>query len=84
MTINSLGTAGDYNGDLKVNAADYVSWRKNPGPNGGDPGGYVAWRENFNPNQGSASTLANAAVPEPASWMLVAFLLLLPISSRRR
>src|SRR5262249_44522541 len=31
MTINSLGTPGDYNGDTKINVADYVTWRKNPG-----------------------------------------------------
>src|SRR4051812_3472186 len=39
--------AGDYNGDGKVNAADYVLWRKNPANFGGDPAGYITWRNNL-------------------------------------
>ena len=33
---------GDYNNDGKVNAADYVLWRKDPNSFGG-PGGYATW-----------------------------------------
>jgi autotransporter-associated beta strand protein len=67
---------GDYNGDNKVNAADYVTWRKNPsGPgNGGDPGGYITWRENFGPAAGSSSGLSDlepGAVPEPTSFVIL-------------
>jgi hypothetical protein len=35
---------GDYNEDNSVDAADYVSWRKN---DGGNPAGYQTWRTNF-------------------------------------
>jgi len=31
---------GDYNGDGKVDAADYVAWRKDPADHGGTPDGY--------------------------------------------
>jgi len=58
------GLDGDYNGDGKVDARDYVEWRKNPAAHGGNPGGYNTWRANFGAMSGSASV---AAVPEPAS-----------------
>jgi len=51
---------GDWNGDTKVNAADYVTWRKNPAAFGNDPGGYVTWRENFSTTSGSGSGLSGA------------------------
>jgi fibronectin-binding autotransporter adhesin len=80
MTINSLGTPGDYNGDTKINVADYVTWRKNPGGNGNDPG-YVTWRENFNTSQSAGAGLSGASVPEPATWMLA--LLVAALAFRR-
>ncbi len=43
----TLDIAGDYNHDGKVDAADYVLWRKAPDTYGGDPGGYDTWRMNF-------------------------------------
>jgi hypothetical protein len=66
----SPGLPGDYNQDGKVDAADYVVWRKNPGAFGGDPGGYNTWRTNFDRTAGSGSGSA-AAVPEPVTlWPL--------------
>jgi hypothetical protein len=66
------GLAGDYNGDLKVNAADYVLWRKSPGTYGGNPAGYNTWRANFGTGgPGSGSGISGAAVPEPASAVLL-------------
>jgi hypothetical protein len=59
---------GDYNGDGKVDAADYVAWRKTPGNFGGDPGGYDTWRANF----GEGGPGGGGAVPEPASMLLIA------------
>ena len=44
---------GDYNGDIHVNAADYVTWRKDPAGHGGADG-YATWRQNF-----GAEDLAN-------------------------
>jgi hypothetical protein len=60
---------GDYSGDGKVDAADYVLWRKNPGAYGG-PEGYNAWRANFGQPAGSGAGLDSQNVPEPLSWML--------------
>jgi hypothetical protein len=63
---------GDYNGNGKVDAADYVLWRKNPSAFGGDPGGYNTWRASFGnpPGAGSAFGETVTAVPEPGSLIL--------------
>ncbi len=76
MQIEStaVALAGDYNADGKVDAADYVVWRKDPSAHGGDPAGYNTWRTNFDQPPGSGGALgagAAAAVPEPALWTLV-------------
>ena len=66
---------GDHNDDGKVDAADYIVWRKNQGtrntlpndPNGGTIGAtqYNTWRANFGEMAGSGSVAtANATVPE--------------------
>lgn len=72
-TLTSLlappGLDGDYNGDGKVDASDYVDWRKNPAAHGGDPGGYNTWRANFGAMSGSGS--ATAAVPEPTTGAML-------------
>lgn len=80
-----MGVPGDYNADGKVDAADYVVWRKNPAAFGGDPDGYNTWRTNFDRTSGAGSGLGAAAVPEPASCVL-AVIMLVGISSlgRRR
>jgi len=62
---------GDYNMDGKVDAADYVLWRKN-NINGAQ--GYTDWRNNFGAMAGSGSAevaSAVSAVPEPASPVLL-------------
>jgi hypothetical protein len=66
------GLDGDYNGDGKVDAADYVVWRKDPASFGGDPGGYDTWRANFGAmlGAGSGASLAGT-IPEPASLVLL-------------
>jgi hypothetical protein len=66
----SAGLTGDYNGDGKVDAADYVVWRKDPASFGGAQG-YADWRANFGATAGSGSGSGLAAVPEPASAMLL-------------
>jgi hypothetical protein len=65
-----VGLPGDYNNDGRVDSADYVVWRKNPGGFGGDPAGYNTWRTNFGRTSGSGSA-ASAAVPEPGMVGLV-------------
>jgi fibronectin-binding autotransporter adhesin len=67
---------GDFNLDTKVDAADYVLWRKNPGGvfTAAD---YDTWRTHFGQPPGSgaavggAANLANSAVPEPSSMLSV-------------
>jgi hypothetical protein len=66
----STALDGDYNGDGKVDAADYVVWRKDPASFGGDPAGYNTWVANFGNMAGSGSG-ALAAVPEPSSVVLL-------------
>ena len=66
--------SGDYNNNGKVDAADYVLWRKSPGTYGGNPAGYNTWRANFGlpPGSGSAAAVsASAAVPEPTARFLL-------------
>jgi fibronectin-binding autotransporter adhesin len=80
ILVKVQGT-GDFNGDHIVDAADYVTWRKDPNAT---PGGYDAWRRNFgNTVPGGGSGLGNSAVPEPAAIALVG-LGLLSLASRRR
>jgi hypothetical protein len=64
----SLGLAGDFNGDGRVNAADYVVWRKTDVTQVG----YDAWRMNFGATSGSgATTLSASQVPEPSAAALI-------------
>jgi fibronectin-binding autotransporter adhesin len=72
--VLSVSLPGDYNQNGKVDAADYVLWRKSPGTYGGNPAGYNAWRANFGQPPGSGSGTvgtASAAVPEPTASVLL-------------
>ncbi|HJQ79376.1 MAG TPA: hypothetical protein VJ828_05440 [Lacipirellulaceae bacterium] len=67
-TNPSAGIPGDFNEDGKVDAADYVVWRKTDGMQAG----YNLWRTNFGRTSGSGAALGAAAgVPEPASAVLL-------------
>src|SRR4051812_8039958 len=70
LGTESVSIPGDYNNNGKVDAADYVLWRKSPGSFGGDPAGYTTWRTNFG-LPGAGSGLGTAAVPEPHSVALL-------------
>jgi fibronectin-binding autotransporter adhesin len=85
LSVTSAGgVTGDYNADGKVDAADYVVWRKNPGAFGGTPGGYNTWRQNFGNPPGSGSSLGGpAAVPEPAAMGLILSIVLGAFGGRR-
>ena len=76
---------GDYNGDGKVDAADYVVWRKDPASFGGDPAGYNTWRDNFGMMAGAGSGIALGVgtVPEPATFGLLLVAALAGIAPRR-
>jgi hypothetical protein len=70
------GGNGDHNGDGKVDAADYVVWRK---LNIDGPQGYIDFRANFgamNPGTGASAGLGGA-VPEPGSAVLALLLLVM-------
>lgn len=72
--------AGDFNGDGRVDAADYVVWRK--GAQSQDD--YNAWRMNFGVGTGAGS-LVGSAVPEPAALVqLVVAVAFLASAVRRR
>lgn len=77
VRTNFSGTLlGDYNMDGKVDAADYVLWRKND-INGAQ--GYTDWRNNFGAMAGSgaaAGQAASTAVPEPTSAALLSLVAL--------
>jgi MprA protease rhombosortase-interaction domain-containing protein len=78
---SNAGLDGDYNEDGKVDAADYVVWRKTDGT----PAGYNLWAANFGAMAGSGggSNVAGS-VPEPASAVLLAIAGVLPFCWRRR
>jgi fibronectin-binding autotransporter adhesin len=72
LTVVDVGLDGDYNGDGRVDAADYVVWRKNPAAFGGHPAGYNTWRANFGTGGGGSGALSgHAAVPEPTTMLLL-------------
>jgi hypothetical protein len=90
------GLTGDYNDNGKVDAGDYVLWRKYQGtthtlpndPTGGTIGAaqYNSWRSNFgNGGPGAGSGLGSGgAVPEPATLVLVIVGAIGLMSVRRR
>jgi hypothetical protein len=87
---------GDFNNDGKVDAADYVSWRKNDGTNNalpndnglGTPIGqnhYNLWRANYGSGvSGSGSSLGGLAVPEPGTVGLLIVGILLAFGRGKR
>ena len=60
---------GDYDGNGVVDAADYVVWRKGLGTIY-TQNDYSVWRTHFGQTVGSGA-MANAAVPEPATLILL-------------
>jgi hypothetical protein len=72
--------AGDFNHDNKVDAADYVVWRKTDG----SVAGFNTWRSNFGKTAGNGSALGQAAVPEPTAAMLFGLAAVLLQTIRRR
>jgi fibronectin-binding autotransporter adhesin len=94
ISVAAAGLLGDFNSDGKVDAGDYVTWRKNDVANltlANDNGvsnqadRFTLWRANFGnpPGAGSGGGLGGAAVPEPSAIALMA-IGLLAVSCRRR
>ncbi len=99
LHVAAAGLAGDFNSDGKVDAGDYVTWRKNDGTNNalandnglGTPVGaahYNLWRANFGNPPGAGSSNgggSNAgAVPEPGTIALLGTALIALAYPRRR
>jgi bacillolysin len=80
MHLSRAGLRGDYNGDGTVDGADYVVWRKGFGTYY-TVGAFEDWRNNFGAPSGSGS--AQATVPEPSAFLLVATVLAMSYSSTR-
>jgi beta-glucanase (GH16 family) len=89
------GLSGDYNGDGKIDSADYVAWRKSTGQSGialpadGSGNGtvcqtdYDMWRQNFgNSSLLQAAAIAALGVPEPSSGVPLAVGLMLIYAQR--
>jgi hypothetical protein len=85
LHVTGGGLAGDYNNDGKVDAGDYVIWRKGGSPNPNSQTDYDTWRANFGkpPGAGSGSLANGGSVPEPASVLLVLMGLAALAGSRR-
>jgi hypothetical protein len=92
--LTSMTVPGDYNDNGIVDAADYVVWRTNQGTNNvlaNDPRGgtigtaqYNQWRAHFGQTAGSGAGVGgNAAVPEPASALILLVGMLATCSHRR-
>jgi hypothetical protein len=89
----SAAPDGDFNGDNKVDAADYIVWRKSIGT----PAAYDTWRANFGATGGPSgpSTIVQgfvryvtsgggSAVPEPTTVLLVGLGVAVVAAGRRR
>jgi beta-glucanase (GH16 family) len=93
----SSGVAGDYNGDGRVDSADYIAWSQTNGQSGiglpadGSGNGtvgqsdYDLWRSNFGTGlPAGAAGSALMAVPEPALGVPMAFTMMLLFGQRQR
>jgi len=87
LDVVAATTAGDFNSNGVVDAADYVVWRKTDGTQSG----YNLWRTHFRQTLtlGSSSAVSNAdnatsAVPEPATILLILTIATLVMCSRQR
>jgi endonuclease I len=91
--VLEAGLPGDYNGDGRVDAADYIVWRTTygdtvPAFSGADgdgdeqigDGDYTVWAQNFGAAAGGG---AARSVPEPAAMWLAVFLLTAGSASAR-
>jgi hypothetical protein len=70
LSLIASGLSGDHNGDGKVDAADYVAWRK-LGLGGAQ--GYDDWAANFGAAAGAGGL---TAAPEPGSWIMIGMMLI--------
>ncbi|BBO35237.1 hypothetical protein [Lacipirellula parvula] len=73
--------AGDYDGNGRVDGADFLLWQRGGSPNPLSAGDLATWKSNF----GATSAVgAAAAVPEPAACVLACVASLAVVAGRRR
>ena len=83
LTVTATALAGDYNHNGVVDAADYVVWPKGLGTTYVQAD-YNVWRSHFGQTAASgAGTIANIAVPEPTTLVMVIIGALAMCSLRR-
>jgi hypothetical protein len=71
--VGFVALAGDFNNDGRIDAADYVVWRQGLGTTY-TQADYDVWRTHFGQTTGSGAGIStNAAVPEPATLVLLIF-----------
>ncbi len=87
------GDPGDYNNDGTVNMADYTVWRNKLGATGiglaadgngdavVDAADYIVWKSSF--GQSAESGITGVQVPEPATWLILGWVLALPSVIRK-
>ena len=80
LSVTGPGLAGDFNADNKVDAADYVVWRKTDG----SPQRYLSWRSNYGAISSGFGSSITASVPEPASLLLAVLSACVFATPRRR
>lgn len=78
LATDPIPLSGDYNGDGRVDAADYTTWRDGDSVDS-SPAGYTRWANNY-----GATDNPPLAVPEPTGAVLMGLGLLVPASRRRR
>jgi hypothetical protein len=92
LTPDIVSLDGDFNNDGKVDAADYIVWRKNTANNalpndngvGTQAERYALWTASFGTMAGSGGGQSNAAVPEPSACVLALVALVVAAACRRR
>ena len=76
----SVGLAGDFDSDGDVDGNDFLVWQRGGAPGGVTQANLTAWQTNY----GVPVVAAVAAVPEPASLLLLSAGLLSVLGLRRR
>ena len=78
---SGTGPAGDYDGNGRVDGADFLTWQRGGSPNPLSAGDLATWKANFG---ASAAVGAAAAVPEPAAATLAALASIGLVAWRKR